>query len=228
MDFQVRLDEQKIMDYLGKPEFQDENIYPHPGPGVVPGLSWTPYGGSVIFIETIFSDLQSNIINKGKSDKKDSMYHKQGSLKITGRLGNVMKESTQIAFSFAKQFLNKLDPKNKNFERSLHMHIPHGAAPKDGPSAGITMVTSLLSLAMQKPVKPGYAMTGEVTLTGLVLPIGGLQEKVIAAKRAGIFFVILPRDNINEWDRINPIIKQGISPVFVQTFQQVFDEIFEK
>lgn len=124
-----------------------------------------------------------------------------GGLQVTGHLGDVMKESSNIALTFAKQLLDKVEPKNNFFDVSeIHVHVPEGATPKDGPSAGVTMTTSLISLATNTPVKPDVAMTGEVSLTGKVLPVGGIKEKVIAARRSGVHTVVLPKANEKDVD----------------------------
>lgn len=149
-------------------------------PGVVMGLAWTSMGGSTLYIETTLSrPLDLTKTDGSGSDKKEV-----GSIQITGHLGDVMKESIQIAYTFAKSYLNKVDPKNEFLQRAhIHLHVPEGATPKDGPSAGCTIVTALLSLALNKSVTQNIAMTGEISLTGKVLPVGGIKEKVIAVSR---------------------------------------------
>ena len=146
-------------------------MYLETPPGVVTGLAWTSMGGSILFIEATLSK-QLDL----KPDSKD-----QGGMTITGSLGNVMKESVQIAYTYAKSFLVKHDKDNLFLQRgNIHIHVPEGATPKDGPSAGCTIVSALLSLAFDKALIQNVAMTGEVSLTGKILPVGGIKEKVIA------------------------------------------------
>ncbi|KAL3197898.1 hypothetical protein MRX96_053854, partial [Rhipicephalus microplus] len=164
----VEVQPENLNEFVGKPLFTHDRMYEETPPGVVMGLAWTAMGGSTLYIETaVPRPLESS------AEKK-----LEGSLQLTGHLGDVMKESANIAYSFAKAFLLQQDPKN-DFLQKAHIHL-HGAVPKDGPSAGITMVTAMLSLALNRPVKPGVAMTGEVSLTGKVLPVGGIKEKTIA------------------------------------------------
>lgn len=156
----VLVDGSNLSDYVGKPVFHAERIYDQTPIGVVMGLAWTAMGGSTLYIET-------TQVEQGEG---------KGALHVTGQLGDVMKESAQIAHTVARAILIKKEPDNPFFANSkLHLHVPAGATPKDGPSAGCTMITSMLSLAMKKPVREDLAMTGEVTLTGKVLPIGGVR-----------------------------------------------------
>lgn len=155
----VLVDGSNLSDYVGKPVFHAERIYDQTPIGVVMGLAWTAMGGSTLYIET-------TQVEQGEG---------KGALQVTGQLGDVMKESAQIAHTVARAVLLEKEPDNRFFANSkLHLHVPAGATPKDGPSAGCTMITSMLSLAMKKPVREDLAMTGEVTLTGKVLPIGGV------------------------------------------------------
>lgn len=155
----VLVDESNVADFVGKPVFHAERLYDQTPVGVVMGLAWTAMGGSTLYIET-------TQVEEGEG---------KGSLNATGQLGDVMKESTQIAHTVARAILLNKEPDNPFFANSkLHLHVPAGATPKDGPSAGCTMITSMLSLAMKKHVKKDLAMTGEVTLTGRILPIGGV------------------------------------------------------
>jgi len=176
------------------------------------GLAWTQLGGAALYVETVQDPLSS-----------------RPEMRITGQLGEVMKESTAIAFTYAKNHLEQVSPGNRFFEgASLHMHIPEGATPKDGPSAGITMVTSLLSLALNQPILQNLAMTGEVTLTGKVLPIGGVREKCIASKRAGVNRIILPVGNKKDWTDLPENIKKGLNVNFADYYQDVYDVAFLK
>lgn len=156
----VMIDESNLADYVGKPVFHAEKLYEQTPVGVVMGLAWTSMGGSTLYIET-------TVVEEGEG---------KGGLNITGQLGDVMKESAQIAHTVARKIMLEKEPENQFFANSkLHLHVPAGATPKDGPSAGCTMITSLLSLATKKPVRKDLAMTGEVTLTGRILPIGGVS-----------------------------------------------------
>lgn len=149
-------------------------------------------------------------------------------LSKTGQLGDVMKESTTIAYTFAKSLLANRFPKNAFFEKAqVHLHCPAGAVPKDGPSAGVTMATSLISLALNRPINPNIAMTGELTVTGKVLQIGGLKEKTIAAKRSNVNTILYPKDNQSDWEDLPEHIKEGMTGVPVDHYEEVFKICFE-
>ena len=182
----VSIDRSNLKDYVGPPVFTSDRLYETTPPGVAMGLAWTSMGGAALYVESILENALSSASRPG--------------LERTGNLKNVMKESTVIAYSFAKSVLARLFPENKFFEKAkVHLHCPEGAVQKDGPSAGITMATSLLSLALDKPLDPTIAMTGELTVTGKVLRIGGLREKTVAARRAGAKTIIFPADNTSDW-----------------------------
>jgi len=196
-----------LIDYVGHAPFATDKIYDATPPGVVTGLAWTAMGGSTLYIECTSVDA-----GEGK-----------GALKTTGQLGDVMKESSTIAHTFARHFLEMKDAGNDFLSKtSLHMHVPAGATPKDGPSAGITITTSLLSLAMGKPVKPNLAMTGELTLTGRVLPVGGIKEKTIAARRSGVTTIIFPEGNKKDYDELSEDVREGLEVHFVSEYDQVY------
>src|SRR5262249_42843605 len=169
---------ERVEELLGAPYFIPEEQEERPLiPGVGTGLSWTAAGGEVLYIEAT------------------QMWGKKG-LTLTGQLGDVMKESAQAALSWVRAHARRLGIEDSFFERvDIHLHVPEGAIPKDGPSAGVTMVTSLVSLLTGRPVRPRVAMTGEITLSGRVLPVGGIKEKVLAAHRMGIKEVLLPKRN---------------------------------
>ncbi|MGB0984011.1 MAG: endopeptidase La, partial [Saprospiraceae bacterium] len=176
-DYNVSVKKKELKDILGPSKFSREKYQEKQPPGVVVGLAWTSVGGAILFIETSLS--------KGK-----------GSLTLTGNLGNVMKESATTALSYLKAHAAKFDLDDSVFEKTnVHIHVPEGAIPKDGPSAGITMLTALASAFSKKSVKPFLAMTGEITLRGRVLPVGGIKEKILAAKRAGIKEIVLCHEN---------------------------------
>lgn len=190
---------------LGKPRYSNDMYKVAVMPGVAVGLAWTYVGGDILFIETSLSE--------GK-----------GELKLTGNLGNVMKESASTALSYLQANAKKLDLEPDFFShKSIHVHVPEGAVPKDGPSAGITMMCSLASALTGRKVKPFLAMTGEITLRGQVLPVGGIKEKVLAAKRAGIKEIILCWQNEKDIESIDPGFVKGIQFHYVKTLQQVLD-----
>ncbi|KAL3439495.1 Lon protease-like protein, mitochondrial [Aspergillus tetrazonus] len=202
-----------LTDYVGPPIFTTDRLYDTFPPGVTMGLAWTSMGGAALYVESILENALTP--------------ESQPGLDITGNLQNVMKESTQIAYSFVKSVMAKQFPENRFFEKAkLHMHCPEGAVPKDGPSAGITMATSLLSLALNHPLDPTIAMTGELTVTGKVLRIGGLREKTVAARRAGAKTIVFPADNMSDWLELPKNIKSGIEGHAVSWYSEVFDILF--
>ncbi len=197
---------EQIEEVLGKPRYTND-IYTrgHPA-GVVVGLAWTSVGGDILFIETILS--------KGKS----------GGLTLTGNLGNVMKESASTALSFLKAHATEFGIKPEQFEETnIHIHVPEGAVPKDGPSAGVTMLTSLVSAFTGRKVKPFFAMTGEITLRGQVLPVGGIKEKVLAAKRAGIKDIVMCNLNQKDVEEINKDYIKGMKFHYVSEMKEVLE-----
>ncbi|HTQ00395.1 MAG TPA: endopeptidase La [Casimicrobiaceae bacterium] len=196
---QVRIDAKDVPEILGAPRFENEVAMRTSVPGVATGLAWTPVGGDILFIET------SRVPGTGK-------------LILTGQLGDVMKESAQAALTLVKARAASLGADPAAFEKSdVHMHIPAGAIPKDGPSAGVAMFVSLASLALGKPVRHDLAMTGEISLRGLVLPVGGIKEKVLAALRAGIRTVMLPGRNKRDLEDIPPDARERLDFVWLET-----------
>mmetsp|Transcript_13202 Transcript_13202/g.46246 ORF Transcript_13202/g.46246 Transcript_13202/m.46246 type:complete len:924 (+) Transcript_13202:98-2869(+) len=201
---------ENLESFIGAPLFPKDKIFETTPEGVVMGLAWTSLGGSTLFIEC----LQVSTAEKGN-------------LQMTGKMGEVMKESAEISYSVARKFLSRASPENNFLEKNIvHLHIPEGAVPKDGPSAGITMVTALLSLAMNKKIEKKLAMTGEVTLTGKVLPVGGIKEKVLAAQRAGVEQVIIPIDNKRDWEELDEQIKENMHVSFASTYDDVYQTVF--
>jgi len=192
-----------IAAYLGRPVFSDDLLLKTMVPGVTNGLAWTALGGSVLTVEAM---------TVGKE--------KAGMLQ-TGKLGEVMVESSKIAYSYIIGNLSRYAPDSKFNDWAVHLHVPAGAIPKDGPSAGITMAASLLSLAMGKPIREKLAMTGELTLTGRVLPVGGIREKVTAAKRMGIKEIILPKANEADLDEVPQAVRRGIKFHSAEWFDDV-------
>ncbi|KAL0271494.1 UNVERIFIED_CONTAM: hypothetical protein PYX00_008574 [Menopon gallinae] len=203
-----------LSEFVGKPMFTHDRMYEVTPPGVVMGLAWTAMGGSTLYIET---DLR-----RPKDDK-----NMEGSLELTGHLGDVMKESARIALTVARNYLREIDP-NNNFLYSshLHLHVPEGATPKDGPSAGCTIVTALLSLAKSLPIRQDVAMTGEVSLKGKILPVGGIKEKTIAAKRVGVKCIILPEENKKDFNDLPAYITEGLEVHFVSTYNDIYKIVF--
>jgi len=199
---------ENLNEYLGKPFYPEEHELAIDRPGMVYGLAWTSLGGSVLVIEAI------------KSFSK-------GGLKLTGRMGEVMRESALIAYSVVLSHAKDFNINPEIFEKStIHLHIPEGATPKDGPSAGITMATCLLSLVRGKKVKPNFAMTGELSLTGKVMAIGGLKEKTIAARRHGIKNIIIPKSNLKDWEEIPEYVRKGLKVHPVERIEEVWKLVF--
>ncbi len=191
---------------LGKPLYNRDSYQGNGSAGVVTGLAWTSVGGEILFIETSLS--------KGQNCK----------LTLTGNLGDVMKESAVLALEYIKAHAERLNIDPRIFEHwNIHLHVPEGATPKDGPSAGITMATSLASALTQRKVRPYLAMTGEITLRGKVLPVGGIKEKILAAKRAGIREIIICKDNQKDIEEIPQMYLEGVSFHYVESVQDVFD-----
>lgn len=201
--FTVTLDEATVKEYLGSPIFSREEYQGNELPGVVTGLAWTAVGGEILYIESSYS--------KGK-----------GHLSLTGNLGDVMKESATLALEYIKSHAAEIGIDEKMFEENdIHVHVPAGAVPKDGPSAGITMVTALVSSLTGRKVKKAIAMTGEITLRGKVLPVGGIREKILAAKRAGIKEIILCSENRKDIDDIKKEYLKGLKFHYVDSIKEV-------
>ncbi|XP_017760172.1 PREDICTED: lon protease homolog, mitochondrial isoform X2 [Eufriesea mexicana] len=203
-----------LHEFVGKPVFTHDRMYEVTPPGVVMGLAWTAMGGSTLFIETR--------VRKPFSEKKS-----EGTLEVTGHLGDVMKESIYIAMTVARNFMSMENPSNTFLADShLHLHVPEGATPKDGPSAGITIAIALISLAKNQSIRQNVAMTGELSLMGRVLPVGGIKEKTIAAKRVGVNCVILPEENKKDYNDLPKYITDGLEVHFASTFEDVYHICF--
>ena len=200
----ITIEANDLYKYLGKPVFDESQIKVASKPGTAIGLAWTSMGGDTLLIES-------------------TCFAGKGGLILTGQMGDVMKESSQIAFNWARKFvLDRGVKKSKWFDENIvHLHIPEGATPKDGPSAGITMATTFVSLFMHKKIKPHLAMTGELSLTGQVLPIGGLREKTVAAKRNKIKTIIIPKANQKDLEEIPENVKSGINFIPVSDVNEV-------
>jgi ATP-dependent Lon protease len=205
----MKVDEENIDEYLGKKRFFNETAARTAQPGVATGLAWTPAGGDILFIET------SRMFGKGR-------------IEITGKLGDVMQESARAALAYLRSHAEELNIDPKFLEKQdLHIHVPAGAVPKDGPSAGVTMFTALTSLLTGRRVRPDTAMTGEVTLRGRVLPVGGIKEKVLAAHRSGIEKVLLPYQNERDLDDVPEEVRETVEIVLVEDVSQVLEHALE-
>ena len=203
----IEVDLDRVREFLGRPRFYaTEEIATRTSmPGVATGLAWTPTGGDVLFIEAT-----SMPGNKG--------------FQLTGSLGNVMKESARAALSYVRSRADDLHLEQDFFSQSdLHLHVPAGAQPKDGPSAGVTIATALVSLASGRPVRCEVGMTGEITLRGQVMPVGGIKEKVLAAHRSGLQTVILPSRNEADLEDLPDDVRKAIKFVFVETVDDVLE-----
>ena len=197
-----------LREYLGLPTNSHDKQKGNEAPGVVTGLAWTSMGGEILFIESS--------VSKGK-----------GVLTMTGNLGDVMKESATIAYQYIKAHPELTGMTYEEFaEKDIHVHVPEGAVPKDGPSAGITMVSSMVSAFRNQKVKSGIAMTGEMTLRGRVLPVGGIKEKILAAKRSGIHTIIISEENRKDVEDIKEIYIKGLTFVYVRNIQDVIEAVF--
>ena len=201
----ITIEKEDIQDYLGQPIYRPEKLYDQSKPGVVLGLAYTALGGATLYIEAA-------AVKTGSPG-----------FKLTGQLGAVMKESAEIAYTYVRSLLSHKEDETAEFfsKNNIHLHVPAGATPKDGPSAGITMTLALYSLATNQAIKEGIAMTGEITLTGKVLPIGGVKEKTIGARRVGIKELIFPEDNRHDFEELPDYIKEGITAHFVSHFDDV-------
>ena len=197
-----------MKEYLGLPTNFHDLQEGNEEAGVVTGLAWTQVGGEILFVECSLSD--------GK-----------GVLSTTGNLGDVMKESATIAYQYLKAHPDLIGVEPKTFsEKDVHIHVPEGAVPKDGPSAGITMVCAMASAFKGQKIRSGIAMTGEMTLRGKVLPVGGIKEKILAAKRAGVKTIVLSQENERDIKDIKPIYVEGLDFVYVKNASEVLDYVF--
>jgi ATP-dependent Lon protease len=203
----ISITKNNLADYLGMPVFTKETLMS--GVGICTGLAWTSMGGATLSIEAA------------------KIHGSSRGFKLTGQLGEVMRESADIAYSYIAAHLKQYGAKEDSLDKQyIHLHVPEGATPKDGPSAGITMASALLSLVLNKKIKAKVAMTGELTLSGSVLAVGGVREKVIAAKREGINTIILPKDVEGRFERFPKHIKKGLTVHFVSHFDEVFKVLF--
>lgn len=202
----ISVSEKRLPQFLGHHEIRHEHVLANKEPGVITGLAWTAAGGEILFIETSLAPGKGNLI-------------------ITGQLGDVMKESARIALSLVKHMYPEEAAKLEDHD--LHIHVPAGAVPKDGPSAGITLTTALASLLTGKPVRPEYAMTGEVSLTGRVMPIGGLPEKLMAAERAGVKTVFIPKENEEDLEEVAKEVREKLTILPVEKVTDVLEKVLQ-
>jgi ATP-dependent Lon protease len=204
------INEKKIEEYLGVPKFRNKEADKKAQIGSVTGLAWTSVGGDILHVDV-------------------TLMNGSGKLTLTGQLGDVMKESAQAALSFIRANAKKLKLKPDFFKKhEIHIHLPEGAIPKDGPSAGITMTMAMISAISGKPARADVAMTGEITLRGEVLPIGGLNEKLLAAKRAGIKTVLIPKENLKDLTEIQDSVKEGLKIIPVEKIEEALPIVFGK
>ena len=203
---QVVVTKDNLEEFLGRSRYTYQKVNEKDEIGIVRGLAWTSVGGDTLQIEV-------------------NLMPGKGEFRLTGQLGDVMKESAQAGISYIRSVADQYAIKPEFFkEHDLHIHIPEGAVPKDGPSAGITMATAMLSAITGRAVRANLAMTGEITLRGRVLPIGGLKEKMLAAKNAGITKILVPDQNRPDVEEIDAEIKEGLTIVFVEKMEQVLKE----
>ncbi|ORM41876.1 putative protease [Babesia sp. Xinjiang] len=243
----VVIEESKLQTYLGVPIYTKDALHPYPLPyGVVMGLAWTNAGGATMYVEARgqMVDKRGNIVEPNRmsaseistksetvedsAEDEGSFGSFHGTMKVTGHLGNVMTESSQIALTFCKSFIRKHQPRNLFLDEAhIHIHVPEGATPKDGPSGGITMASALISAAAKKRIKPHLAMTGELTLSGKVLRVGGIKEKLIAAIREGVTTVVLPKSNEPDVSELEESITSKLNVVYVDTYDDVYAAVFQ-
>uniref|UniRef100_A0A2K6VQS2 Lon protease homolog, mitochondrial n=1 Tax=Onchocerca volvulus TaxID=6282 RepID=A0A2K6VQS2_ONCVO len=242
---QVVVDNENIEDFVGRPKFTSDRLYDATPVGVIMGLAWTAMGGSALYIEACLrrslttsksilsrspstdSGYSNDSLNDAANSSKPESTVLFGSLETTGHLGDVMKESMRIAYTVSKKILRNRFPDNDFLDKAhIHVHVPEGATPKDGPSAGCTITSALLSLALNRPALQNVAMTGEISLTGRILPVGGIKEKVIAAKRAGVNCIILPEENRKDFSDLPDFIRKNVDIHFVSHYDQIYDIIF--
>jgi len=209
-EYNTEITEDFVLKALGKPKYTHDEYFATRQPGVIPGLAWTSAGGELLYIEAL-------------------LCNGNGTMNITGNLGKVMKESAEIAVNYLCANEDALGIDHRMFkEFDLSLHFPEGSIPKDGPSAGITIFTALASLYTQRPVKPHIAMTGEITLSGRVLPVGGIKEKILGAKRAGIKHIYMSAENQRDIDEINPLYIQGLDFTYVSTAMELIPMVLEE
>ncbi|CAL1170683.1 unnamed protein product [Cladocopium goreaui] len=228
--------------YIGQPVFLTDRLFGQTmPPGVVMGLAWTNMGGATLFIEArgrlpvegveiarVSIEGSPETEERERKPSESSPLGEPSDMQVTGQLGTVMNESSSISLTYARMFIRELDPQKSFLDKAqIHLNVPEGATPKDGPSAGVTMAVALVSLAMDIPVRSDVAMTGELTLMGKVLKVGGIQEKVIAARRENVKTVLMPRGNEADYLEIKEYLRAGLTAHFVDHFDDVYRYAFE-
>ena len=210
VDLPMSIDQNRIEELLGAPKFSNTSRNLTNIPGVTTGLVWTEFGGQIIYIETAKMKGNQNLV-------------------LTGSLGEVLKESAQTALSYVRSSADRFGIDEAFYSGcDIHIHIPAGAIPKDGPSAGITIAIALISLLTQKPCRKDVAMTGELTLSGSILPVSGIREKILAAQQSGIGTVILPKSNQSDYDILEREVREAADIIFADSIQSVVSRILEK
>ena len=225
----LQITPENLKDYVGPPVYQKDRMYTNPPPaGVSTGLGYLGNGsGATMPIEAIVS--VSNRFHCSRSDLPFQSMPGKGNLQLTGKLGEVIRESAHIALSYVKAHATELGIPPEQFERDIHVHMPEGSVGKEGPSAGTALTTAFVSLFTGRQVPPDIAMTGEVSLVGVVLPVGGLKEKILAAHRAGIKTILAPQSNqMDIEENVPESVKEGIRFVYVGDVREVLDEVFGK
>jgi Lon-like ATP-dependent protease len=236
-DGKIVVENDNLSTFVGRAKFTSDRLYEITPPGVIMGLAWTAMGGSALYIEASLrrrynpqstgSDKDSVLTLSTDSSTEQHKLKPEGTLEATGHLGDVMKESMRTAYTVAKNVLLRKMPENEFLELAhIHVHVPEGAVPKDGPSAGCTIASAMLSLALDAPAIQNIAMTGEISLTGKVLPVGGIKEKIIAAKRAGVNTIILPSENKKDFDDLPDFIKDNVTIHFAAHYDEIYQISF--
>ncbi|OLQ06778.1 Lon protease-like, mitochondrial [Symbiodinium microadriaticum] len=238
---------ENLRKFVGQPPHSSERLFIHTPSGVAMGLAWTALGGQTLFVEArgrvpestdsmaedspsldVTAAADSTSDTPSSSSKSPRPQNAGPRMKVTGKLGKVMGESSEIALTYARIFLRELEPKNEFLDHAhIHMNMPEGAIPKDGPSAGVTMTSALLSMALDRPVKHDMAMTGEVTLTGKVLRVGGIKEKTLAARRENVDRLVFPMSNQADYLELKPYLRAGLTAHFVDHYDDVYRLAFE-
>lgn len=236
---------ENLTQYIGQPLHLSDRLYAKgTPPGVVMGLAWTAMGGASLFVEARgrlprrSAPLDTSDDSSPGSDSASTSGDSSGgggggggmgSMQVTGQLGSVMNESSSVSLTYARLFLRELDPSNHYLDDArMHLNVPEGAVPKDGPSAGVTMASALVSLALDKPIRPDLAMTGELTLTGKVLKVGGIKEKVIASRREGVSTLLLPRQNEADYTELKEYLRAGLTAHFIDHYDDVYRLAFDE
>jgi len=237
----AEINTENLTQYIGQPLHLSDRLYAKgTPPGVIMGLAWTAMGGATLYVEargrlprrsgaTDSNDDSSQAGSDSTSSGDSGGGGLTGSMHVTGQLGSVMSESSAVALTYARLFMREFNPSNHYLDDArIHLNVPEGAVPKDGPSAGVTMASSLVSLAMNQPIRQDLAMTGELTLTGKVLKVGGIKEKVIAARREGVETLLLPRHNEADYTELKDYLRAGLTAHFIDHYDDVYRLAFDE